>query len=42
MLEYESTKTFLLKDVLKIGQKELLLLVKLKIQQFHGLMLLVI
>ena len=39
--EYENIKTFLLKDVLKIGQKKFLLLVKLKIQ-FHGLMLLLI
>ena len=39
--EYQNTKTFLLKDILKIGQKKFLLLVKLKIQ-FHGLMLLVI
>ena len=34
-------KTFLLKDILQIGQKKFLLLVKLKIQ-FRGLMLLVI
>ena len=34
-------KTFLLKDILQIGQKEFLLLAKLKIQ-FHRLMLLVI
>ena len=40
MLEFQNTKTFLLKDTLKIGQKKFLLLVKLKIQ-FHGLMLLV-
>ena len=39
--EYQNIKTFLLKDVLKIGQKKFLLLVKLKIQ-FHGLMLLLI
>ena len=39
--EYQNIKTFLLKDVLKIGQKKFLLLVKLKIQ-FHGLMLLMI
>ena len=40
MLEFQNTKTFFLRDTLKIGQKKLLLLVKLKIQ-FHGLMLLV-
>ena len=40
MLEFQNTKTFLLKDILKIGQKKFLLLVKLKVQ-FHGLMLLV-
>ena len=40
MLEFQNTKTFLLKDTLKIGQKKFLLLVKLKIQ-FLGLMLLV-
>ena len=40
MSEYQNTKTFLLKDTLKIGQKKFLLLVKLKIQ-FLGLMLLV-
>ena len=34
-------KTFLLKDILQIGQKKFLLLIKLKIQ-FLGLMLLVI
>ena len=39
--EYQNTKTFLLKDILKIGQKKFLLLVKLKIQ-FHGHMLLMI
>ena len=38
--EYQNTKTFLLKDILKIGQKKFLSLEKLKIQ-FHGLMLLV-
>ena len=32
MSEFENTKTFLLKDTLKIGQKKILLLVKLKIQ----------
>ena len=36
--EYQNTKTFLLRDTLKIGQKKLL--AKLKIQ-FPGLMLLV-
>ena len=41
MLEFQNTKTFLLKDMLQIGQKKFLLLVKLKIQ-FLGLMLLVI
>ena len=40
MLEFQSIKTFLLKDILQIGQK-FLLLVKLKIQ-FLGLTLLVI
>ena len=40
MLQFQNTKTFFLKDTLKIGQKKFLLLVKLKIQ-FHGLMLLV-
>ena len=32
MSEFENTKTFLLKDTLKIGQKKILLLVKLKLQ----------
>ena len=41
MLEFQNTKTFLLKDMLQIGQKKFLLLIKLKIQ-FLGLMLLVI
>ena len=36
----KNTKTYLLKDILKIGQKKFLLLVKIKIQ-FLGLMLLV-
>ena len=36
MLEFQNTKTFLLKDMLQIGQKKSLLLVKLKIQ-FRGL-----
>ena len=40
MSEYQNTKIFLLKDILQIGQKKFLLLVKLKIQ-FRGLMLLV-
>ena len=40
MLEFQNTKTFLLKNMLQIGQKKFLLLVKLKIQ-FLGLMLLV-
>ena len=39
--EYQNTKTFLLKDILKIRLKKFLLLLKLKIQ-FHGLTLLVI
>ena len=34
MLEFENIKTFLLKYTLQIGQKKLLLLVKLKIQFF--------
>ena len=41
MLEFLNIKTFLLKDILQIGQKKVLLLIKLKIQ-FLGLMLLVI
>ena len=41
MLEFQNIKTFLLKDILQIGQKKFLLLVKLKIQ-FLGLMLLMI
>ena len=41
MLEFQNIKTFLLKDVLQIGQKKFLLLIKLKIQ-FLGLMILVI
>ena len=32
MLEFQNIKTFLLKDILQIGQKKFLLLVKLKIQ----------
>ena len=40
MLEFQNIKTFLLKDILQIGQK-FLLLIKLKIQ-FLGIMLLVI
>ena len=39
-VKYENTKTFLLKDTPKVGQKKFLLLVKLK-TQFCGLMLLV-
>ena len=41
MLEFENIKTFLLKDILQIGQKKFLLLIKIKMQ-FLGLMLLVI
>ena len=41
MLEFQNTKTFLLKDTLQIDQKKFLLLVKLKIH-FLGLMVLVI
>ena len=41
MLEFQNIKTFLLKDILQIGQKKFLLLIKLKIQ-FLGLMLLVV
>ena len=41
MLEFLNIKTFLLKGILRIGQKKFLLLIKLKIQ-FIGLMLLVI
>ena len=40
ILGFQNTKTFLLKDILKIGQKKFLLLVKLK-TQFCGPMLLV-
>ena len=40
MPEYQNTKAFLLKDILKIGQKKFLSLPKLKIE-FRGLMLLV-
>ena len=40
MWEYQNTKTFLLRDASKIGQKKFLSLAKLKIQ-FCGLMLLV-
>ena len=32
MLEFQNTKTILLKDTLQIGQKKILLLVKLKTQ----------
>ena len=35
MSEYENTKTFLLKDALKIGQKKFLPLPKLR-KQFRG------
>ena len=35
MSEYQNTKTFLLKDILQIGQKKFLLLVQLEIQ-FRG------
>ena len=35
VLGFENTKTFLLKDIPKIGQEKFLLLVKLKIQ-FRG------
>ena len=38
--EHQNTKTFLLKDILKIGLKKFLSLAKLK-TQFRGLMLLV-
>ena len=41
MQEFQNTKTFLLKDMLLIGQKKFLLLTKSKIQ-FHGIMLLMI
>ena len=41
MLEFQNIKAFLLKDILQIGQKKFLSLVKLKIQ-FLGLMLLMI
>ena len=41
MLEFLNIKTFLLKDILQIGQKKFLLLIKIKIQ-FLGLMLLTI
>ena len=39
MLEFQSTKTFLLKDILQVSQKKFLLLVKLK-TQFPELLLL--
>ena len=32
MLEFQNIKTFLLKEILQIGHKKFLLLVKLKIQ----------
>ena len=32
MLEFQNIKTFLLKDILQIGQKKFLLSIKLKIQ----------
>ena len=35
IVEYQNTRTLLLNDTLKIGQKKLLSLLKLKIQ-FHG------
>ena len=38
MLGFQNTKTVLLNDALKIGQKKVLLLAKLKIQ-FRGLLL---
>ena len=41
MLKFQNIKTFLLKDILQIGQKKFLLLIKLKMQLL-GLMLLVI
>ena len=41
MLEFQHTKTFLLNDMLQIGQRKSLLLLKLKIQ-FRGLMSLLI
>ena len=40
MLEFQNIKTFFLKDILQIGQKKFLLLIKLKIQ-FLELILLV-
>ena len=40
MLQFQNIKTFLLNDILQIGQKKFLLLATLKIQ-FLGLMLLV-
>ena len=41
MLEFQNIKTFLLKGILQVGQKKILLLIKLEMQ-FLGLMLLVI
>ena len=41
MLEFQNIKIFLLKDILKIGQRKCLLLAKLKMQ-FLGLMVLVV
>ena len=32
MVEFQNIKTFLLKDILQIGEKKFLLLVKLKMQ----------
>ena len=40
MLEFQNTKTVLVKDVLQTGRKKVLLLEKLTIQ-FRGIMLLV-
>ena len=37
MLEFQNIKTFLLKDILQIGQKKFLLLIKLKIQWTYAI-----
>ena len=41
MLQFQNIKTFLLKDILQIGQKKFLLLVKLKTQLFGPMLLMI-
>ena len=41
MLEFQNIKTFLLKDMLEIGWKKFLLLVKLKIQFLEHMLLMI-